>query len=495
MKNKRFSVLVALFNGIIVMSISASCTLGALKPEGNITNYDGYYTTDKFSIDNQRINNSVYRYTTNPIGNQKILVVPVHCSTGPTWTDTRLSRLESAFFGESEETAWESVSSFYSKSSYGRLNLTGEVYSVFEVSFTPSQIGLYDGLYSNQVGIDFHKLLSAKDPQTLRNYDVDKDGYVDAVAFIYSNSAVNSAFWAWVGWNTDVRPSKNIPGLNNYMWASYNFMDGVTSDTRPVADTYIHETGHLLGLDDYYHRVSSSPKPIYDYSPLGGLDMMDQSISDHNAYSKMLLGWTYPYVIDGSKNQTTIAIKPFESSGDVIIIPSEWNGAALDEYLMIEYYTPTGLNEYHATYTPVGVEKNRGFTKSGVKILHVDARVAELGYSSTKQDYVFKRFIASKPNYSGANYLPAASNISAWSVLDNKEYKLVHLMEAGGVNTFRTSNAKASNGSLFVEGDTFTASDVFFFNNDKFNNGKEVGYSISIGEMNAAGVTIVITKL
>ena len=57
--------------------------------------------------------------------------------------------------------------------------------------------------------------------------------------------------------------------------------------------TYIHETGHFLGLNDYY---SDTPT----YSPIGKHDMMDANVGDHNSYSKMLLGWTKPYLVTGN---------------------------------------------------------------------------------------------------------------------------------------------------------------------------------------------------
>ena len=132
------------------------------------------------------------------------------------------------------------------------------------------------------------------------------------------------------------------------------------------AHTLIHETGHLLGLEDYYD---------YDgkMGTAGGLDMMDNNIGDHTAYSKYSLGWTNPYVVTGDSE---ITIKPFESSGDMILIKDDWNHSAMDEYLLIEFYTPTGLNAKDAEAKYAGIYPIM-FQKPGIKVYHIDSR---LGY-------------------------------------------------------------------------------------------------------------------
>ncbi|MBR2958465.1 MAG: hypothetical protein IKC19_02385, partial [Bacteroidales bacterium] len=64
------------------------------------------------------------------IGNSKALVIPV------SFIDYKApimmkSDLEKAFFGSSSDTGWESLSSYYYKSSYGKLNITGTVLDVY----------------------------------------------------------------------------------------------------------------------------------------------------------------------------------------------------------------------------------------------------------------------------------------------------------------------------------------------------------------------------
>ncbi|MFA6662467.1 MAG: hypothetical protein WCS56_05495, partial [Bacilli bacterium] len=63
------------------------------------------------------------------------------------------------------------------------------------------------------------------------------------------------------------------------------------------AHTFIHETGHLLGAEDYYNYRGTS-------QPLGGLDMMDYNIGDHNLWTKMEYGWVDPIVVTGNAKVT-----------------------------------------------------------------------------------------------------------------------------------------------------------------------------------------------
>ena len=58
----------------------------------------------------------------NSIGDQKILVIPVKISEYASLaTSSLLTDIEKTFFGKSSDTYWESVTSFYYKSRYGKI--------------------------------------------------------------------------------------------------------------------------------------------------------------------------------------------------------------------------------------------------------------------------------------------------------------------------------------------------------------------------------------
>jgi hypothetical protein len=245
------------------------------------------------------------------------------------------------------------------------------------------------------------------------------------------------------------------------------------------AHTYIHEMGHVFGLDDYYSYTDG------DWGAAGGVDMMDYNIVDHNAYSKYVLGWTNPYVFDNTLSQTTITLSPFESSGDFILINDGWNGSAFDEYLAIEFYTPTGLNQKdsQAPYPGNGL---RGFTIPGVKVYHVDSRLGRFSNSTGS----FLGFTDTVNTGSTSYPYVAMSNSSDFSY--DPDLKLIHLLEAGGVNTFKQFEV-ADNDTLFTLGETFnpnTTHGTFFNAAGKFNDNTTIGYSFTVVSLTNSSVTL-----
>ena len=65
-------------------------------------------------------------------GNARVLVVPVEFSDFPAsgmlkGSEGAREDLRKAYFGESEDTQWESLKSYYEKSSYGKVNISGQV--------------------------------------------------------------------------------------------------------------------------------------------------------------------------------------------------------------------------------------------------------------------------------------------------------------------------------------------------------------------------------
>ena len=80
----------------------------------------------------------------NSIGAQKLLVIPVVVSDyTDEVNDQSLENLNKAFFGSSEDLAYESVASYYEKSSYGRFTLTGEVTPWFNPGYSAKEIATY----------------------------------------------------------------------------------------------------------------------------------------------------------------------------------------------------------------------------------------------------------------------------------------------------------------------------------------------------------------
>ncbi|MBQ7242842.1 MAG: hypothetical protein IJS52_01350 [Bacilli bacterium] len=478
--------------------------------------------------------NSLYPLDYAPtIGSAKLLVIPVWFKDSATFISTAKredvrSDIEKAYFGSAEDTGWCSVKSFYEIESTGRLSLSGKVAPWYEINksyrdFADSDAGnaaTYD-LVPEAVEWYFKNNPS----ENRADYDCDKNGYLDGVMLIYaapdyvalgkSNSREDyTNLWAYCFWLQDKNQmSVSRPGPNAYFWASYDFMydrsnaysrtgashyySGNNAHTKLDAHTYIHEMGHVFGLDDYYDYGPSA------YSDAGGFSMQDHNVGGHDPYSTMAFGWVDPYIPTESCD---ITLESFQKSRDAIVLTPSWNeyDSPFDEYFILELYTPDGLNALDATYT---YEKTRGPSTSGIRLWHVDARLhacVQTRRGSDGYDY---------PVYSEANLTsnPAAGRYGVEAAFTNTvddesysgvmttvsskydDYDLLQLVR----NNTRAplhNTADISNYDLFGNGSSFKMSDFSrqFPNGSKMNNGKDLGWSFSVS-LQASGEDVKAT--
>ncbi|MFA5421438.1 MAG: hypothetical protein WC344_01410 [Bacilli bacterium] len=431
-----------------------------------------------------------------PSDDVEILVIPMELTDYP-FTAKVLSDIDILFNGTPAQTNyWESVSSFYDKSSYGNLTLSFAIADKYDTGYTAAQAAALDTSETQYFSTNLvrkavtdYKAHNGGNSST-QQFDDDDDGFIDAVWMIYSapnysNSptiqSISEDYWAYVYWDYNQTPSTYGPTANVYAWASYDFMYEGGGTTRVDGHTYIHETGHLLGLDDYYNYDEDST-----YKPTGAIDMMDYNVTDHNAWSKMALGWLKPFVVTGNAE---ITIDPVESSGDAVLIADDWNGTSFDEFLLLELYTPTGLNQLDSQTSYAGAYP-LGFTLPGVRLYHVDSRLGVYDYSN---NFIAYEHPASSDLFDPSiqrYYRVANSNTPSNSA--NEDYRLLHMIQAGGVNTFKFGNP-ATNLDLFTTGQTFSMATFgwqFFKNGTRLNNGNLLGYKIDFVNVDSSSATI-----
>ncbi len=309
------------------------------------------------------------------VGKPKVLVIPINLDSRNTATDL-LVDINKAFNGTEEDTGWESVRSYYKESSYGNLEFDFDVINQW---FTPSESAIYYDFYiDTDTGNDGSALIleeavSYYDSKIdFSQYDNDKDGIVDGIWLIYNYpvdyfSSV-SIYWAFQSWYLGDKKCDNVD-FYFYAFAGTDFMyesstEYPNEDISIDAHTYIHETGHMMGLDDYYdYDLSTGPDGGF-YSA----DMMDANIGDHSSVNKLLLGWIDPIVISG-KGDIEIELDSFTTSGDAILISNHKLDSIYDEYFLIEFYTEEGLN---ANDKPIASQYGEVY---GIRIIHVDANI------------------------------------------------------------------------------------------------------------------------
>lgn len=459
-----------------------------------------------------------------------------------------ISDIEKTFFGNSEDTQWESLSSYYYKSSYGKLNLDGIVvpwYRPVSDNTNPSETWMTAKQWATNTNYAVHlvrEIIDYYSNETDKNYlhitkidgtvfasgqdflqyfDSDSDGFFDYISIVYSapfyatdaangiydTPIDNDLFWNYCG-NASMQSDSNIdfPTVNKYSFFSYysfveagkmvsddndnayvNWTTNEISDGVAKMDAHmlIHESGHALGLPDYYD---------YDYkkNPAGSVDMMDQNIGDHNSYSKTQLGWVDPIVVTGP---TEVNVRSFTDTGDCIMVPYRrfyrdhplYGNSTMIEYLAIELYTPTGVNKTDSEYSYAGI-----FQKCpsipGIKIYHVDSRLGLLNWNTNTGWWKLVNFteeIVQTDEYSCVAI--ATSNTGSRRIEDF--WRLQFLPRS-----FETKNAVVNNGNLFQKGDTFNSdknyTDFMMNERNKDNIKMSFGYKITIEECSSDGAKI-----
>ena len=413
------------------------------------------------------------------VGDVNILVVPIKFRdiyTSKSNLEKYHTDLERTFFGT--DTGYESLSSYYKKSSYGKLNISGTVLDWY----TPTESSTYyENVYSNSqkniskqlAELAMEAIYANGKDLDLSKYDYDKDGILDGVYLVCNKiqQKYESLYWSWV---TYYSGSKKVNDYKIYqiMWSNVCFMykDDFYNDVKGNtlnAITFIHETGHMMGCDDFYDYSPNEYKDSIFGSKLskegdgcnlgaGSFDMMDSNVGDHCANTKLLFGWITPYVVT---KDITIELNKFSTTGDAIIVaPSfDYESGNLSEYFIIEYYDHDGLANQN-------IFDNRGYTESGIRIYHVNSRVAYnndywsiFEYDNSYEKHAFLTLISKENNKKGKT-------------------------------DFIESDKTATNDSLFKENDVFIP-----INNNEYVNKLLLNVEIKINKVTEESANITIT--
>lgn len=508
-------------------SSKTSTNTGADKTSYKTPTYTSKHTKENMNLNNIGLGYG-YHYMQST-GTQKMLVIPIETKDS-SFASSSLTQLDKCFFGADSDTGWESVASFYKKSSYGLLNLEGEVSDVYKLSLTTSQLeskfnkaSKSGENYTDDVldeALDY--LESSID---LSQYDSDNDGYIDSVWMIYSckSDTSSSLYWAFTTWSANEN-KHNGKKASTYSWASidflteYNYKEGLNDQSYADAHTYIHETGHQLGLDDYYsydYSYSLSNKSGNADTPVGGVDMMDANIGDHMAFSKYQLGWIDPVVVteeylEANNYTLTLSSLQSSSSNNAFILPLynddeeiEYNYTPFDEYLIVEYYTPNNLNATDVKGYTSGIKT---YSQYGVLVYHVNATIGKLvangSSSAVWNGEVYDKITNATSDYSyGKSYLFAMlyNNTASYcwdtSLSDsNLSYyrgRLVSLLPASGTRINGNKTGYSSNSSLFKQGKSFSSS---LYSSFQFDDGSKVKYGFTVKETSSTNCQLTFSE-
>ncbi len=509
-------------------SSSSSSSSSASKSDGE---WNTNYSDDNVDFNyqaNKNVSLTDIDVNTPTTGNQPVLVVPV-VFTDKTFTSTELEEIKTLCGGTAEDTKyWESLGSFYEKSSYGKLTLDFTYSDPVSMGVTAKSF--YNSYGNKQSDSNAGKMAAvamkkavkaykqANGNDSTKKFDTDGDGYIDSVIMIYAETYTPSydrttAYWAYRYWDvysdnysyTGYFPDGDTssPVGCSYFFASFDFFfdgTGTRNDHNGIdSHTLIHEFGHMLGADDYYNSDDNPTK-----EPTGGKVMMAYNVLDHDAFNKLQYNWVTPHYVHGSAEVT---ISSFESSGDCILIadPDGWNGTAFDEYVLIELFTPTGLNELDSikAYPGRASMGQTGYDNPGIRMWHVDNRLAKINSNGTAVSYYTDKEVTSGKLETNSYYPAiACSNGDDYDteVCAGKGYDSLSMISAKG-SSFTTKNY-STDSDLFHEGDEFSLIDSsvsskftkYFANSTHLNNGNKLNYKVEVTSLSSTSATIRITE-
>ncbi len=429
--------------------------------------------------------------TTNGIGDSNVLVVPVYFEDQSDRLEqdyeTLLNVLGNAVLSDGTTVNraatgnYFTFSDYFDQASYGKMNITSYVtdwYLVEEETFANNRTREFDDYQR----ADLEEWLKENYSEWESLLDLDENGIYDAVVLVFAGMddcddyytiSISGACHNVYTYGTACT-KKDRKVINHNVCINIGFFREEPYHPNSGLDsrTLIHELSHSLGLIDYYDVYYSG------YNAVGGYDMQSANVGDWNPFSKFAVGWITPTVV--TKEQlaagTTITISDFESSGDVILIPitgevkEDGTINPFNEYLLVELFSPDGLNTYDAP--------EYGLTKQGVRIYHIDARLLEI---DLMKDWFEK----------GTTYDVVYGN--AWNPAGKYQ---VNLLQRNGRNTFTDGTCtyeQLSDKDLFKAGDSFSVKDYpTVFLDGVMNDGSEFPYTITVKSIENGTATIEI---
>ncbi len=267
------------------------------------------------------------------IGEARVLVFYTDFLNGAeNWTKSK-EEVEQMFFSEEGKTdaslaysEKDSLRSYYYRSSYGKVDITGTVYEYQ----TKQDVSCYTELSMVLDEIIEHY----RDKINWADYDGNHDGYVDGIYLIARSWPALYDTNHVAGYETEV-PGKRIAKACYLL-----HMD---------ASTMFHETCHMFGPADIYAGVNMNPSGV----PTACI--MDKGYGDIPSPTKYVLGWLDNAVFVDSTNAGDFSLRSYTNHGDVLVIYP--NGDPQNRnWFFVEYVTEEGNNhtpQWAVGYTEV----------------------------------------------------------------------------------------------------------------------------------------------
>ena len=453
-----------------------------------------------------------------------VLVIFVRYTDG---LDCDIETLERIFNSEQDSfDRLKSVSSYYQYNSYGKADLD------FHFMIYDSKMTCKESYDRNSSSYDFLEDIFdyAKNHYEgdFNELDKNNDGYADLVIFLGGEDPyktvkdgsmyhVYSASGAVNSWSI---PTVGDPQMKYFIKVPFYGMenDPEPANRESALRVLIHEIGHAYGLMDYYDFVPYNGGTL---DVVGTFDMQSYDVGDWNCFSRFSVGWLDPYLINDDIKSVTLKLTCSSENNNAILIPTSkgWNGTAFDEYLLIDVMAPEGANGYDWDWglnewqaKPMGAQ-----LEGGVRILHVDARLALKTSKENEYEELVAVFspvdgydeimsILNDPGYGNRMSLSHRYSCSnGYEPLiegDSRFFHILDIVPRDGSDKYRISTpSEYWYFYLFSPGDLFTTGDVFsmeeksaaFPNAPYANNGGTFDYSVKIEHYDKVNHEAIVT--
>ena len=282
---------------------------------------------------------------------------------------------EKLYFSGGLETKWgeTTVADFFKEQSYGKLQLSGQVFDWYtakhERSYYDNRKGelvMEAAEYYRAQGVDFSQ------------FDGDGDGTIDSIVFHFTGETSAQLAGPW--WH-GVRYShyRGFGEIENLKFTTIvQVYENADKWTDTMISTICHELMHNLGMPDLYQYKGGPSR----YTT----DLMSGSMVAINPYIKMLLGWidTVQVITTDTEN---IRLEPYgiDPDGKAVIVTDEYNGL-FDEFYLVAYRT-----SFENQQAPTAV------------IWHIDARLTEDGASFLNHNLTYDPYPDKDYEYSVDN--------------------------------------------------------------------------------------------
>lgn len=303
------------------------------------------------------------------VGNNRIPVIAVDFPDYAFTEENISDLLQQNFFGSANpddpQYPQESISAYYERASYGKMKLTGDV-------FTYTAKHPIDWYFDDDARSLVTEIMASLDEQIdYQLYDADKNKIIDAIAIVLPDETLDidndgdekPDLWPFT---TSVINKQKYDGLEigDFCLVVYD-----KNDYAGFIGKMAHELGHAMGLPDYYKYTNDDSFENDGLPGPAGNELMDEGVGDLSACSKLLLGWLSEDEVQiYSGGSQTFTITSMQYSPSCILIPRNTNDGYLSEYFLIEYITEEA--------------NNASASGNGIRILHVQAEVSEGRYGT-----------------------------------------------------------------------------------------------------------------